>query len=80
MIKSLNQSENSGEEVELRRLLEIVSDKGLKALTIEELSRLHALLEAKDYGENKKAVKSKGKLLKQINSAIYDKHRPRRFL
>ena len=79
VIKPLSYNENS-EEIELRMLLELVSNKGLKALTIEELSRLHTLLEAKDYGENKKAVKSKRKLLKQINSAIYDRHRPRRFL
>ena len=79
VIKPLNYKENS-EDIELKRLLELVSDKGLKALTIDELIRLHALLEAKDYGENKKAAKSKRKLLKQINTAIYDRHRSRRFL
>jgi hypothetical protein len=47
----------------------------LKELTISELSRLQGLLEAKDYGEDKSAVKSKKKLLKQINSAIYEKYR-----
>jgi len=65
---------------ELKSLLQAVSNKGLKVLTIPELDRLRTLLEAKDYGDNKKADKSKRKLLKQINSAMYDRHRPRRFL
>jgi len=71
---------SNSEEGELRRLLQIVSEKGLKALTINELNSLQRLLEAKDYGEDKKALKSKKKLLKQINSAIYDKYRHLRFL
>jgi hypothetical protein len=75
----LSYSEN-GDEVELKRLLGIVSDKGLKALDLTELDRLRILLQAKDYRDNKKANKSKAKLLKQINSAFYDHHRPRRFL
>ena len=65
---------------ELGRLLGIVSDKGLKALDLIALDSLRTLLQAKDYGDNKKAQKSKTKLLKQINSAFYDSHRPRRFL
>ena len=69
-----------GDEEELRRLLGIVSDKGLKTLDPIALDRLRMLLQAKDYGDNKKAAKSKAKLLKQINSAFYDSHRPRRFL
>jgi hypothetical protein len=52
----------------------------LKALDLVELDRLRILLEAKDYGDNKKANKSKAKLLRQINSSFYDSHRPRRFL
>lgn len=68
------------EEIELKMLLQVVSDKGLKTLTIDELIRLRTLLEAKEYGDNKKAYKSKKKLLKQINTAMYDIHRPRRFL
>ena len=70
----------NGDEEELRRLLKIVSDKGLQVLTIAELDRLRALLEPKDYRDNKKADKSKRKLLKQINSAMYDRHRPKRIL
>jgi hypothetical protein len=65
---------------ELNRLLGIVSDKGLKVLDVVELDRLRALLQSKDYGDNKKASKSKTKLLKQINLAFYDRERPRRFL
>jgi hypothetical protein len=74
-------SYNEGvDAAELHRLLGIVKDKGLKSLNLAELDRLRALLQAKDYGENKKANKSKEKLLKQINSAFYDIHRTRRFL
>lgn len=68
------------QEDELKRLLEIVSDRGLKVLSVPDLNRLHALLEAKDYGGNKKADKSKRKLLKQINVEIYNKHFPKRLL
>jgi hypothetical protein len=75
----LGYSEDS-DEVELGRLLGIVSDKGLKALDLIELDRLRVMLQAKDYVDNKKAIKSKAKLLKQINIAFYDCHRPRRFL
>lgn len=64
---------------ELGRLLGIVSDKGLKALDLIELDKLRILLLGKDYGDNKKSNKSKAKLLKQINNAFYDRHRPRRF-
>ena len=67
-------------ESELRRLLAIVSQKGLRGLDLIELDRLRGLLQAKDYGDNKKAIKSKGKLLKQINSAFYDAHKPKRLL
>jgi len=62
----------SESEAERRRLLIIVTEKGLKSLNIAELERLHTLLEIKDYGDNKRAARSKKKLLKQINFAIYD--------
>jgi hypothetical protein len=75
----LGYSGNADDE-ELGRLLRIVSDKGLKALDLIALDRFRTLLVAKDYGNNKKANKSKAKLLKQINSAFYDSQRPRRFL
>ena len=70
--------ENRG-ETDLKRLLEVVSKKGLKALDLTELELLRTLLRAKNYSD-KKAIKSKEKLLKQINSAFYDSHNPRRFL
>ncbi len=69
----------SHSEEELRKLLAIVSDEGLKALDLAELERLRELLQAKDYGENKKANKSKAKILKHINTMFYDRNRPRGF-
>jgi hypothetical protein len=65
---------------ELRRLLEIVSDKGLKALNVPELDTLRTLLTSKNYGSDKKAEKSRKKLIRQINAEIYNKYSPRRFL
>ena len=75
----MDEASQDDAHVELERLLAIVSDKGLKALDVVELDRLRTLLEAKSYSD-KKAIKSKTKLLKQINSAIYDRHSPRRLL
>jgi hypothetical protein len=65
--------DNENSESELNRLLAIVSKKGLKALDLAELELLRGSLEAKNYVD-KKANKSKEKLLKQINSAFYDSH------
>lgn len=67
-------------EDELKALLQAVSDKGLKVLSLDELDRLRTLLSAKDYAANKKADKSKKKLLRQINVEIYNRHNPRRLL
>jgi hypothetical protein len=69
----------AGDESELGRLLGIVSKKGLKALDLIELDRLRTLLQTKEYAD-RKAIKSKAKLLKQINMAFYDSHRPRRWI
>ena len=74
----LSFGEENGDADELTRLLGIVSKKGLKALDLTELDTLRALLEAKTYSD-KKAIKSKEKLLKQINTAFYDSHNRRRF-
>lgn len=52
-------------------LLDIVSKKGLKVLGLEDLKDLLALVEAKDYSHNKKAQKSKVKLVAKINATIY---------
>ena len=54
-------------------LLEIVSQKGLRVLTIEQLMRLQTLVEKKNYEHNKKALKSKTKLLEKISYEIYNK-------
>ena len=60
------------DNIERRRLLEIVSNKGIYALTRAELEHLHNLLELVDYSSNEKANRSKNKLLKKINIAIYE--------
>ena len=60
------------EDKERIRLLEIVSKKGLKDLTLSELKKLQILVEKKDYSHSKKAHKSKMKLLAKINVAIYE--------
>ena len=53
------------------KLLEEVSKKQVKNLSLEQLVRLQELLEKKDYSHEKKANKSKTKLLNQINIEIY---------
>lgn len=53
-------------------LLEIVSKSGLKKLSLDELLQLRKLVENKDYSHNKKATKSKSRLLAKINARIYD--------
>lgn len=53
-------------------LLEIISKRGLKKLSLEDLKELIPLIEKKDYSHNKKAQKSKMKLLAQINARVYD--------
>ena len=53
------------------KLLEEVSKKQVKNLSLEQLIRLQELVEKKDYSNEKKANKSKKKLLAQINVEIY---------
>ncbi|MGQ0606507.1 MAG: hypothetical protein ACT4OD_06120 [Candidatus Nitrosotenuis sp.] len=53
-------------------LLDIISKKGLKMLSLTDLKELIPLVEKKDYSHNKKAQKSKMKLLAQINARVYD--------
>ena len=62
----------SSEDLERVKLLQIVSKKGLKELSLRELKRLQILVEKKDYRHNKKAHKSKMKILARINVAIYE--------
>jgi hypothetical protein len=60
------------EDLERVKLLKIVSNKGLKELSLEQLKRLQILVEKKDYSNSKKAHRSKMKLLSRINVAIYE--------
>ena len=62
----------TAEDKERVKLLEIVSKKGLKELNLETLQRLQILVEKKDYDHNKKAHKSKMKLLAKINMKIFE--------
>ena len=60
------------EDKERIKLLEIISKKGIKELSLNQLKKLQILIEKKDYSHNKKANKSKKKLLARINVAIYE--------
>ncbi|MCH8972972.1 MAG: hypothetical protein IH814_02400 [Thaumarchaeota archaeon] len=60
------------DDLERVKLLNIVSKRGFKDLSLEQLKRLIILVEKKDYSHDKKARKSKMKLLAQINSRIYE--------
>jgi len=62
----------SPDDLERVELLNIVSKRGFKDLSLEQLKRLLILVEKKDYSHDKKAHKSKMKLLAQINSRIYE--------
>jgi len=53
------------------KLLEEISKNKFKNFTLEQLIRLQELVEKKDYSNEKKANKSKKKLLAQINVEIY---------
>jgi len=59
------------EDKERIKLLSEVHKNKFKNLSLEQLIRLQELLEKKDYSHQKKADKSKKKLLSQINVEIY---------
>ena len=59
------------EDKERIKLLNQVSKKSVKILSLEQLIPFQELLENKDYSNQKKANKSKKKLLKDINVEIY---------
>ena len=59
------------EDKERVKLLNEVTKKQVKNLSLKQLVRLQELLEKKDYSHQKKANKSKKKLLAQINVEIY---------
>ena len=59
------------EDKERIKLLNQVSKKSVKILSLEQLIRLQELRENKDYSTQQKSNKSKKKLLKDINVEIY---------
>jgi len=59
------------EDKERIKLLNEVTKNKFKNFSLEQLVRLQELLEKKDYTNQKKAAKSKKKLLSQINVEIY---------
>ena len=59
------------EDKERVKLLNEVSKNKFKNFSLEQLIRLQELLEKKDYSHEKKANKSRKKLLSQINVEIY---------
>ena len=64
----------TSEDRERVKFLQIVSSskKAFNDLSLEQLKRLRELVEKKDYSHNKKAHKSKVKLLSKINVRIYE--------
>ena len=64
----------TAEDRERVKLLQIVSSSKneFKKLTLDQLKRLQELVEKKDYSHDKKAQKSKVKLLNKINVRIYE--------
>ena len=66
--------EISDEDRERVKLLQLItnSKNEFKNLSLEQLSRLQELVEKKDYSHDKKAHKTKVKLLKKINVRIYE--------
>jgi len=64
----------NAEDRERISLLQIVSSSKneFKKLSLVQLKRLQELVEKKDYSHNKKAHKSKVKLLGKINVRIYE--------
>ena len=61
---------NDDDKERVKLLSEVTKNK-FKNLTLEQIVRLQELLEKKDYSHEKKANKSKKKLLSQINVEIY---------
>jgi len=67
-------TEITDDDRERVKLLQIVtsSKHEFKKLSLEQLKRLQELVEKKDYSHDKKAHKSKVKLLGKINVRIYE--------
>jgi hypothetical protein len=66
--------EITDEDRERVKLLQLItnSKNEFKNLSLKQLSRLQELVEKKDYSHDKKAHKSKVKLLRKINVRIYE--------
>ena len=64
---------NDDDKERIKLLSEVTKNK-FKNLTLEQIVRLQELLEKKDYSHEKKANKSKKKLLSQINVEIYKRN------
>ncbi|MBA0908053.1 MAG: hypothetical protein ITD33_05555 [Nitrosarchaeum sp.] len=62
------------EDRERIKMLQLItsSKHEFKKLTLEQIKRLEELIEKKDYSHDKKAHKSKVKLLAKINLRIYE--------
>ncbi len=61
----------TAEDKERIKLLDEVTKNKFQNLSLEQLIRLQELVKKKDYSHEKKADKSKKKLLNQINVEIY---------
>jgi len=61
----------TAEDKERIKLLDEVTKNKFQNFSLEQLIRLQELLKKKDYSHEKKADKSKKKLLNQINVEIY---------
>ena len=61
----------TAEDKERIKLIDEVAKNKFRHFSLEQLIRLQELIEKKDYGNEKKAQKSKRNLLKQINIEIY---------
>lgn len=53
-------------------LLTLISDGQMKSMSISQLKRLEELISKKDYSHDRKAEKSKKKLLTKINVRMYE--------
>ncbi len=67
-------NEITNEDRERVKILRLISSSKneFKKLSLEQLKRLQELVEKKDYSHDKKAHKSKVKLLGKINVRIYE--------
>ncbi len=67
-------TEITAEDRERVKLLHLITNSKheFKKMSLEQLKRLQELVEKKDYSHDKKAHKSKVKLLGRINVRIYE--------